>query len=195
MTSGTARGTSYMNRLFTAARNFLKRHLNACLEVFSSNRTRAAVAENPLEQIFAETKSQPSKDLVEIDACEQVLGRDAGGGKTTRIVGGALLGIRQYRVSLRDLLEALLRTGLLVAVGMIAKRECAKRVAYRFGVGITPYAQNFVVVAPLIGNNWISYFFSRNSASTTRAPDAPDFASKPAPADVPACGPLREVSA
>jgi len=58
MTSGTACGTSYMNRLFTAARNFLKRHLDARLEVFSSNRTRAAAAENPVEQIFAETKSQ-----------------------------------------------------------------------------------------------------------------------------------------
>ena len=36
---------------------------------------------------------------------------------------------------------------------MIAKRERAKRVAYRFGVSITPDAQNFVVVAPLIGNS------------------------------------------
>ena len=72
-----------------------------------------APAEQPVEQPAAaqaaEVEAEPAEDVLEVDAAEQVFGREAGNaGLAARVVFGALLGVVEHRVGGGDLLEFLL---------------------------------------------------------------------------------------
>jgi len=162
--------TSCLNGLFTAANNFFQWNLDRRFKVLAASRTAAPPAKKSVEEVLAEIKARPAKEFVEIDSGEQVLRRNTCASKTACIVSSSFVRIGENGVGLGDLLEALFGAGLLVAVGMVAKRKGAEGISDRFGIGVTRDRQDFIIIALLLRNGRKSYCFSRNSASTTRGP-------------------------
>ena len=67
-------------------------------------------------------------------------------GFTELVVAGAGLGIAQHLIGTTDLLEFVLRTGILVDVRVVLTRQAAVSPLQSFGVGVATDAQQLVVI-------------------------------------------------
>lgn len=103
------------------------------------------LVEQAATQVEIETGA--AEDVAEVDAAEQVFRREAcDAGKAAAIVFGAFFWVGQDRVGFGDLFEAFFCACLLVAVGVVFKRQRAEGILDRLGVGIVRDAENLVVV-------------------------------------------------
>jgi hypothetical protein len=137
-----------MHRLLAAMKNSRERDCKGDLDVLAAWR-RSAAPEHALERARRpEIKAESAENVGEVDAAEQVFGREARDAHmAARIIFDPFLRIAQNRVGLGDFPEAVGRVGRLVAVGMILKGELAKGVLDRFLVGVPRHAQRFIIVA------------------------------------------------
>jgi len=122
------------------------------LDVLTPRWTCATTPEEAVEEVLpAEAEIEAgAEDRSEIDAAEEVLGREAGNAReAASVVLGPLLRVGQDGVRLGDLLEPLLGVRLLVTVRVVAQRELAERVLDRLDVGVVGDAQYLIEVAPL----------------------------------------------
>src|SRR5574340_699878 len=163
----TGFGAGEPHHLRAAARHPLQRHGQPDLDVGAARRPGAA-AEKAVEQPHAaEIGVEPAKQILEIDAAEQVFRGEAGDpGKAVGVIFGPLLRVGQDGVGFRDLLEFRLRPGLLVAIRMIFEGERAEGVLDRLLVGVPGNAQHLVVVTL---SSW-AYEDALSKCSTDTAP-------------------------
>lgn len=138
------RGASVADAFLAAARDALERHERLDFDIAAGSAPSAPAAEEPLEEAAAEVEI--TEERFEVDAVEQVPGRNTG--EAARVVFGTLFRVRENRIRLGDLLEALFGTGLLVAVRVVLQRERTKGVLDRARVGVTRDTEDFVVIAP-----------------------------------------------
>src|SRR5574340_1006834 len=146
-TVGTGGRAVQADLLLAAARHPLQRDVYLDLDARAARRPRAAAVEEPLERAAAEVEVEPAEDVLEVDAAEQVLLAETfHAGEAACVVFGALLRVGQDGVGLGDLLEALLGSRFLVAVGVIFQGEVAEGVLDRLLVGVLGDAEHLVVV-------------------------------------------------
>ncbi len=141
-----------MHSFFSALGNLLERDVDFDFDIGASSRAAAAVAKDAIEKRIAKAEAEAAEDLIEVNAAEKILGRNARGGRPSSVVGCALFRIGENRVGFGYLFETLFRAGLFVAVGMVLERERAEGVADRFGVGVAGHAKHIVIVAPRLWN-------------------------------------------
>jgi hypothetical protein len=146
------------HRFFAVLCHLVQRDDQINLDVLASGRTGMAAPEESIAQPAAQAKSPspeilPAENIAEVDAAEQIFRRKTGHAREAAIViFGTLLRIGQNCIGFGDFLEALLRTRLLVAVGVIFQRERAECVLDRLVICVAGYAEHFIVITLCIGD-------------------------------------------
>jgi hypothetical protein len=145
---GAANSDSFLASRKYALQGYSEAYLQVCPARWAARPAEEAV-EQPASEVEAEVEA--AKQVPEIDPSEKILRRVACHPcKTASIVLRSFPRIGKHGVGLSDLLETLLRSGLLVTVGVIAQRQFAEGILDGLLVGAVGKAQDFVVVALLI---------------------------------------------